>query len=158
MMPRFSRRAGLFPAALAAPVLLAATLAFAEEKPSPPSKTGDAVPPVELTVELDGDKPRCSPAELRLPAQTNVELKVVNRADRPVTLTAPGQFENRNVLHADGDLVHVMSNEGYLVKQGGKGTLKLKTLAAGEYPYACTSVQNQDAPFRGKLILAPSAG
>ncbi|WP_336487406.1 cupredoxin domain-containing protein [Methylobacterium nigriterrae] len=144
--------------ALAALFVLSGGLALAEEKPSPQPKAGDAMPPVELTIDLEGGKPRCSPAELRLPAETNVALRVVNRADRPVTLTAPGQFENRNVLHADGDLVHVMSNEGYLVKQGGTGTLKLRTLAAGQYPYACTGVQDRVAPFKGTLILAPSAG
>ena len=156
MNPATLRRALAAALILSAP--LAAPCAIAEEKPSTPSKAADTLPPVELTLDMEGDKPRCSPAELRLPAQTNVVLQIVNRADRPITLTAPGQFENRYVLHADGDLVHVMSNAGYLVKQGGKGVLKLKTMAEGQYPYACTSVQNQDAPFKGTLVLVPPAG
>ncbi|GJE41236.1 anaerobic typically selenocysteine-containing protein [Methylobacterium soli] len=149
---------GALAAALILSAPLAASGAWAEEKPSAPAKAGDTLPPVELTIDMQDGKPRCSPAELRLPAETNVALQIVNHADRPITLTAPGQFENRYVLHADGDLVHVMSNAGYLVKQGGRGVLKLKTMAEGQYPYACTSVQNQDAPFKGTLVLAPPAG
>ncbi|MGU3359089.1 anaerobic typically selenocysteine-containing protein [Methylobacterium sp. M6A4_1b] len=131
--------------------------AFAQSKPLPPASS-DAMPPVELTITMDGDKPVCAPAELKLPANTNVEIHVVSRAAEPITITAPGQFENANVLHADGDLVHVASEKGYLVKQNGKGVLRIRTLKAGEETYACTSNRNQKAPFEGKLVLTPPAG
>ncbi len=61
------------------------------------------------------------------------------------------------MLHADGDLVHVASEKGYTVKQNGKGTLRLRTLKAGQEEYACTSTRNADAPFKGKLVLSPPA-
>lgn len=131
--------------------------ALAQSKPLPPASS-DVMPPVELTITMDGDKPRCAPAELKLPANTNVELHIVSEAADPVTVTAPGQFENANVLHADGDLVHVASEKGYLVKQHGKGVLRIRTLKPGQETYACTSNRNQKAPFEGKLVLTPPAG
>lgn len=140
---------------------LAATIsssgAFAQSKPLPPASS-DAMPPIELTITMDGDKPVCAPAELKLPANTNVELHIVSRAAEPVTVTAPGQFENANVLHADGDLVHVASEKGYLVKQNGKGVLRIRTMKEGQETYACTSNRNQKAPFEGKLVLTSPAG
>lgn len=126
-------------------------------KPLPPPATG-AMPPVELTVEMNDGHPVCRPAELRLPADTNVALKVVSRANQPVTITMPGQFENGRVLHADGDLVHVASEKGYTVNRNGRGTLRLRTIAAGEKPFACTGTNSQDNPFEGKVILTPAAG
>ncbi|XYD08442.1 anaerobic typically selenocysteine-containing protein [Methylobacterium sp. NMS12] len=136
--------------------LLAAGPALAQGKPLPPPAT-DAMPPVELTISLKDGKPVCAPAELKLPADTNVALNIVSSADAPVTITAPGQFENGLVLHADGDLVHVASEKGYTVKQNGKGTLRLRTMKAGQEEYACTSTRNADAPFKGRLVLSPPA-
>ncbi|MGE8129157.1 anaerobic typically selenocysteine-containing protein [Methylobacterium sp. NPDC080182] len=141
---------------LALSAVLAAGPALAQGKPLPPPAT-DAMPPVELTISLKDGKPVCDPAELKLPADTNVALKIVSSADAPVTITAPGQFENGLVLHADGDLVHVASEKGYMVKQNGKGTLRLRTMKAGQEEYACTSTRNADAPFKGKLVLSPPA-
>ena len=137
-------------------VLLAAGPALAQGKPLP-QPAPDAMPPVELTISLKDGKPVCAPAELKLPADTNVALNIVSSADAPVTITAPGQFENGLVLHADGDLVHVASEKGYTVKQNGKGTLRLRTMKAGQEEYACTSTRNADAPFKGKLVLSPAA-
>jgi hypothetical protein len=141
-------------AALAA--LLLAGPALAQGKPlAPPAN--DAMPPVELTISMKEGKPVCEPAELTLPADTNIALHIVSSADAPVTITAPGQFENGLVLHADGDLVHVASEKGYTVKQNGQGTLRLRTMKAGQEEYACTSTRNANAPFKGKLVLSPPA-
>ncbi len=137
--------------------VLSANSALAEGKPLPPPAT-NAMPPVELTINSDSGKPVCAPAELLLPANTNVELHVVSHVDAPVTITMGEQFENGRVLHADGDLVHVMSEKGYLVKQNGQGTLRLRTMQVGSQPYACTSTRKQDAPFTGKLTLQPTSG
>lgn len=150
--------------ALVRPVLLAAipvlglsSAVLAQGKPLPPPAS-DAMPPVELSVEMRDGHPVCQPAELRLPADTNVALNVVSRADQPVTITMPGQFENGRVLHADGDLVHVASEKGYTVKREGKGTLRLRTLAAGEKSFACTGANSRSNPFEGKVILTPPSG
>ncbi len=138
-------------------VLLAPAAALAQGKPLPPPSS-DAMPPVELSIAMEGDRPVCAPAELRLPANTNVVLQVINHADKPVTITMPGQFENGLVLHADGDLVHVASEHGYLVKQNGQGTLRLRTQGAGQEDYACTSTGNTKAPFKGTLVRTSPAG
>lgn len=132
-------------------------IACAGAKPLAPAAS-DAMPPVELTITMDGGKPVCAPAELRLPADTNVALRIVSTADTPVTITAPGQFENAHVLHTEGDLVHDASEKGYTVKRKGQGTLSLRTLKAGDLAYSCTSNRNMDAPFLGKLILISPAG
>ncbi len=126
-------------------------------KPLPPPAS-DVMPPVALTIEMRDGHPVCQPAELRLPADTNVALDVVSRADQPVTITMPGQFENGRVLHADGDLVHVASEKGYTVKREGRGQLRLRTIAAGEKPFACTGANSRSNPFEGKVILTPPAG
>ena len=126
-------------------------LALAEGKPLPPPASY-ATPPIAFTITLDGDKPVCDPAELLVPANTNITLDVVNKANRDITITMPGQFANGLVLHADGDLVHVASEDGYLVKRNGKGTLKLRSKEAGQEEYACTSTNNQKAPFKGTYV------
>lgn len=135
---------------------LVAGPAFAQGKPLPPPAS-DVTPPVELSVSMKDGKPVCDPAELRLPAETNVVLHIKSSADAPVVVTAPGQFENGLIQHADGDLIHVESEKGYTIKQNGQGTLRLRTMKAGEETYACTSTRNQSAPFEGKLILIPPA-
>lgn len=141
----------------ALPVLGLSSAALAQGKPLPPPAS-DAMPPVELTVEMRDGHPVCQPSELRLPAETNIALNVVSRADQPVTITMPGQFENGRVLHADGDLVHVASEKGYTVKREGKGTLRLRTISAGEKPFACTGANSRSNPFKGKVILTPPSG
>ena len=138
-------------------LLLATATGHAQGKPLP-APASAVMPPVELTITMEGGKPVCAPAELLLPADTDVALHVVSTADTPVTISAPGQFENAHVLHADGDLVHVASEKGYLMKRNGQGTLRLRTLPAGDHSFACTSTSDANAPFIGKLTLTPPAG
>ncbi|KAB7783295.1 anaerobic typically selenocysteine-containing protein [Methylorubrum populi] len=156
-MPRHPNRLRIPAALLAAVGLALPAAARAEGKPLPPPAS-DVMPPVELTVEMRDGHPVCQPAELRLPADTNVALNVVSRADQPVTITMPGQFENGRVLHADGDLVHVASEKGYTVKREGRGQLRLRTVAAGEKTFACTGANSRSNPFEGKVILTPPSG
>ncbi|MGT2479539.1 anaerobic typically selenocysteine-containing protein [Methylobacterium oryzae CBMB20] len=131
--------------------LLLPAVALAQGKPLPPPAS-DATPPVELTITMKDGKPVCAPAELLVPANTNIALQVVSHADQAVTLTIPGQFSNGLVEHADGDLVHVESEKGYLVKQNGQGTLRLRSEGPGREEYACTSTANQHAPFKGSYV------
>lgn len=134
-------------------VLLSVDGAQAQGKPLPPPAQ-DAMPPVELDVALQDGKATCSPAELNLPADTNVELHVVSTANRMVTLTMQGQFENGRVLHTDGDVVHVASEKGYTIKANGKGIIRIRTQPPGELPYACTSTGDESQPFKGKVVLS----
>lgn len=143
-------------AGLGLALALLPVVALAQGKPLPPPST-DAMPPIEFTITLQDGKPVCAPAELLVPANTNVALKIVSTADADVTITIPGQFANKLILHSDGDLVHVASEEGYLVKRNGKGTLTLRTEGAGEATYACTSTTNQSQPFTGKYVRKPPA-
>ncbi|MGY2049824.1 hypothetical protein [Methylobacterium sp. JK268] len=142
--------AGLLLAGLAAGPALAAN-------DLPPPKNGDTMPPVSLTITSENGAPKCDPAELRLPADSNVALQVVNQSKDEVTLTAPKIFENRYVLHHDGDVVHVANNDGYVVKQNGRGEIRLRTIAPGQYTFGCTSVTARNKPFEGKLTLVDPA-
>ncbi|MBX9934167.1 MAG: cupredoxin domain-containing protein [Methylobacterium sp.] len=126
---------------------------FAAAQTKAPPKNDGTMPPISIVAEEVDGRLQCSPAELRLPAETNVQFEIVNKTKEQVTLTAPDMFKNRNVLHHDGDLVHVASNDGYLIKQGGNGVLRVRTLAEGQYPYGCTAVSRQREPFRGTLTL-----
>ncbi len=136
--------------------LLSVEPALAQGKPDTPPAT-TPVPQVEFRITKQDGKVVCAPAELRLPADANVTINIVSQSDSPVILTSPNQFKNDRVLHHDGDLTHIASEDGFTVKQNGKGVLKLRTLAAGEQEYGCASVNNQKEPFRGRLVLISSA-
>jgi hypothetical protein len=132
--------------ALAAALLLGGAASAAETAPS-----------VDLTMTVQNGAAACAPAELRLPAETEVNIRVQNHSTSQIVLTAPQIFENKNVIHHDGDVVHVASNEGYTVKQNGKGEIRVRTIAAGQYPFGCTSVNDKSQPFKGTLTLTPAA-
>jgi len=138
----------------AAAALLAAALSGGARAANdlPPPKT-DAMPPVEVTITAENGVPRCAPADLRLPAQSNVDLHVTNQSNTQVSPGPPQIFRDKNVLHHDGDVVHVASNDAYLIKANGKGEIRLRTIAPGEYTYGCTATTKQDQPFTGKLTL-----
>jgi hypothetical protein len=129
----------------------------AEAAENMPSREGGStdMPTVELTMTTEGRAAKCSPAELKLPANTDVRIRITNQSSSQIVLTAPRIFENKNVLHHDGDVVHVASNDGYTVKQNGKGELRVRTIAQGQYPFGCTSVNNRAEPFEGNLTLSP---
>ena len=141
---------------LAGLVALAVPALAANDLP-PPKAGGEVMPPVEVTISTKDGAAACAPAELRLPAQSNVSLQVVNQSDAQVSITAPQIFQNKNVLHHDGDVVHVASNDAYLVKAKGKGEIRLRTIAPGSYTWGCTSVNAQSKPFEGKLTLVDPA-
>ncbi|MEH3148097.1 MAG: hypothetical protein PGN34_22815 [Methylobacterium frigidaeris] len=149
MHRRFSRTA--LPLACLALGLTGPALA-ANDLP-PPKAGGEVMPPVEVTITTKDGAASCAPAELRLPAQSNVSLQVVNQSDAQVTITAPQIFQNKNVLHHDGDVVHVASNDAYLVKANGKGEIRLRTIAPGDYTWGCTSTNARSKPFEGRLTL-----
>ena len=140
--------------ALSVLILLAGSAAtLAQGKPKEPP-ANDTMLPVEFKITMEDGKPVCAPAELRLPADSNVELRIDSTASKPVVLTMEGgQFENSRVLHHSGDLGHVMTEKGFTVKQNGKGMIRLRTVQAGEFAYACTSTGNMSDPFKGKAIL-----
>ena len=140
--------------AMIALIAVGPTLAHGKSLTAPAS---DVMPPVEITVGMDGTKAVCSPSEIALPADTNVSLMITSHANTPVIITMADQFENGRVLHSDGDIAHNASEKGYTIKQNGKGMLKLRTMSAGEHAYGCASINNQKEPFTGKVVLSPPA-
>jgi hypothetical protein len=143
------KRAAGFSSAMA----VSTVMAFAANDLPPPKAGGDVMPPVELAISGKAGSISCAPQELRLPAESNVAMSVSNQSDSQVTITAPQIFENKNVLHHQGDVVHVASNNGYLVKANGKGEIQFRTIAAGQYAYECTGVNDRSEPFKGALTL-----
>lgn len=149
-------KVGLFGMGFAA-AILSVSPAAAQGKPDTPPASA-SMPSVDLTISDKDGKAVCAPAELRLPADTNVTINISSHAKSPVIITSPNQFKNDQVLHHDGDLAHVASGDGYTVKQNGKGVLRLRTLKAGEQDYGCASINDQKDVFRGRLILTPPSG
>jgi plastocyanin len=127
--------------------------AFAAEQLPPPKASGDGSPPVEVTISAEGSGTRCEPAELRMPADSDVSLTFVNQAPYPATVTAAKQFENKQVLHHDGGVVHIANESGFTVRGNVRGEVKLRTLPPGEYEFSCATTRSQGQPFHGKLVL-----
>lgn len=164
MIDRSSKalRAGLGPGAAAwalAAALLAAALQPAgaqssnAPKQEPPQVGGAETPPIDIKFDIVNGAARCEPPELRLPARTDVEVKITNTSDQIATITAPLLFRNEYVLHHEGDLAHVASNEGYTIKPRGTGRMKLRTPPPGEYEFSCFNAGTTGSPYKGKLIL-----
>ena len=117
-----------------------------------PAQLGDKVlPPVEILAETVGDSVRCSPAEIRLPAQDEIDLRLVNRTDQQITVGGPELFSDRNLLRTEGDIVHAASDLGYVVKPNATGRVVLRTPAPGQYRYSCAGTRSQGAPAGGVL-------
>ena len=117
-----------------------------------PAQLGDKVlPPIEILAETVGDTVRCSPAEIRLPAQDEIDLRLVNRTDQQITVGGPELFSDRNLVRTEGDIVHAASDLGYVVKPNATGRVVLRTPAPGQYRYSCAGTRNQGAPTGGVL-------
>ncbi|KAA2244155.1 hypothetical protein [Salinarimonas soli] len=144
------------------PILaLAATLPFAAHAQSvtlPPASVGDQVAaPVEIVVEKTGNNVRCEPQQARFPATDEVDLRLINRTDRPVTVSAPGLLIEQMVRSHEGDVAHAASNNGYVLKPQGVARLMLRTPKPGEYPYQCIYANNTADPFKGTLTVVENA-
>jgi hypothetical protein len=117
-----------------------------------PAQLGDKVlPPVEILAETVGDAVRCSPVEIRLPAQDEIDLRLVNRTDQQITVGGPELFSDRNLVRTEGDIVHAASDLGYVVKPNATGRVVLRTPAPGQYRYSCAGTRSQGAPAGGVL-------
>jgi hypothetical protein len=124
MMDRIlSKRSPLLLRSSAVGTLLALTLAGAvlpivavAQVPAPAERGDKVLPPIEILAELVGDSVRCSPAEVRLPAQDEIDLRLVNRSDQPLTFAGQEIFSDRYLVRLEGDVVHAASDQGYVVE------------------------------------------
>ena len=131
----------------------AAAQSFNAPKQEAPQVGGDASPPVDIKFDLVDGKARCEPPELRLPARTDVQVKITNASDENAVIAAPRLFSNEFVLHHEGDLVHAASNQGYTLKARGTGHMRLRTPPPGDYEFTCAQVRDLGSPYKGKLTL-----
>ena len=139
-------------AALVLSLAFAAGSALAQSPP--PAQVGDKVlPPVEILAEDVGGSIRCSPPEVRLPAQDEIDLRLVNRSAQQVTMSGPELFSDRNLVRSEGDIVHAASDQGYVVKQNGTGRLIVRTPPPGQYRYGCAGSRSQGTPSGGTLTV-----
>jgi len=124
----------------------------------PPAQVGGKVAaPVEIIAVVEGDRTRCEPAEARLPAEGEIDLRIINRSDLPVTVGSARLLADQNLVRHEGDAVHVAGNTGYQVKAKGLGRIVVRTPGPGRYEFTCASSRHQGEPFRGVLELVPKA-
>lgn len=134
--------------------LLAVGLGPAAAQVPPPEQRGDKVlPPIEILAELVGGTVRCSPPEVRLPAQDEIDLRLVNRSDQTVTVAGPELFSDRNLVRSEGDVVHAASDQAYVVKPNGTARVIVRTPPAGQYRYTCAGNRSQGTPSGGTLTI-----
>lgn len=131
----------------------ASAQSFNAPKQEPPQVGGETVPPVDIKFDLVDGKARCEPPELRLPARTDVEVKLSNTSDENAVIASTPLLANEHVLHHEGDVAHVASNTGYTLKARGTGRMRLRTPDAGEFEFTCAQVRDLGSPFKGKLTL-----
>jgi hypothetical protein len=148
LLLRWSAVGTLFALTLAGAVLPAAA-----QVPAPAQRGDKVLPPIEILAELVGDSVRCSPAEVRLPAQDEIDLRLVNRSDQPLTFAGQEIFSDRHLVRLEGDVVHAASDQGYVVKPNATGRIILRTPPAGQYRYTCASSRTQGNPTGGTLTV-----
>ncbi len=120
---------------------------------APAQRGEDVLPPIEILAELVGGSVRCSPAEARLPARDEIDLRLVNRSDQQVTFGGQELFSDRNLVRSEGDVVHAASDQGYVIKPTGTGRIIARTPPAGQYRYTCAGNRSQGTPSGGVLEI-----
>jgi hypothetical protein len=139
-------------------VLLAPTAAAAQSAVVPPAQVGDQVAaPVEIVASLVGNNVRCEPPQARFPATDEIDLRLINRTDRQVTISAPKLLIEQMVRTHEGDVGHAASNQGYVLKPQGVARLVVRTPQPGEYPYQCIYANNTGDPFKGSITIVQNA-
>jgi hypothetical protein len=102
---------------------------------------------------------QCRPPRARLPAQNLLELRVINRSERPLTFVAPDFFRASNHLESAGFTWDVIRG-GFSVAPEATVRVLLTTPAVpGEYYYSCFEPGGVPNPeSSGFLIVVPAAG
>lgn len=138
--------------------LLAPAAAGAQNVAVPPAQVGEQVAaPVEIVAERVGNNVRCEPAQARFPATDEIDLRLINRTDRQVTVSAPRLLIEQQVRSHEGDVGHAASNQGYVLKPQGVARLIVRTPQPGDYPYQCIYANNTGDPFKGTLTIVENA-
>ena len=144
------------------PILVLAVLApFAAQAQSvtlPPAQVGEQVAaPVEIVATKVGNNVQCEPGQARFPATDEIDLRLINRTDRQVTISAPRLLIEQMVRSHEGDVGHAASNQGYVLKPQGVARLMVRTPQPGDYPYQCIYANNTADPFQGMLTIVQNA-
>ncbi|HYF56154.1 MAG TPA: hypothetical protein VEA41_18010 [Salinarimonas sp.] len=138
--------------------LLAPGLAAAQTAVVPPAQVGNQVAtPVEIVATKVGNNVQCEPGQARFPATDEIDLRLINRTDRPVTVSAPRLLIEQMVRSHEGDVAHAASNQGYVLKPQGVARLMVRTPQPGDYPYQCIYANNTGDPFKGTIAIVQNA-
>ncbi len=138
--------------------VLAPAAAQAQAVNVPPAQVGEQVAaPVEIVASKVGDNVQCEPGQARFPATDEIDLRLINRTDRQVTVSAPKLLIEQLVRSHEGDVGHAASNNGYVLKPNGAARLIVRTPQPGEYPYQCIYANNTGSPFQGMLTVVENA-
>ena len=135
---------------------LLTTAALAQQEARPPTVAGQVAAPVEIVMEMINGEVRCSPPRARLPAQSPLDFRVVNRAERPLMFVAPQFFQAANVIESAGYALDLVQG-GFLARPQATLRVLLRTPQAGEYYYSCYEQGQVPAPqSSGFLIVVPA--
>lgn len=152
--PALAAKLSLSSGVLGAGLLLGPAIA---QDISPAQVGGRVAAPVEIVAVIEGDRTRCEPAEARLPAEGEIDLRIINRSNLQVTVGSAQLLADQNLVRHEGDAVHVAGNTGYSVKADGLARIVVRTPGPGRYEFTCASARHQGEPFRGVIELVPKA-
>jgi uncharacterized cupredoxin-like copper-binding protein len=144
--------------AFALPLLVLPFAAQAQAVAVPPAAVGDQVAaPVEIVAQRSGDNVSCEPGQARFPATDEIDLRLINRTDRQVTVSSPKMLIEQQVRSHEGDVAHAANNNGYVLKPNGTARLIVRTPQPGDYPYECLFANNTSSPFKGTITIVQNA-
>lgn len=128
------------------------------QTPNLPPPGAEQPVPVEILAEAAPGGITCRPAEARLPAQTQVALRVANRSASPVRFEIPELLQAGRLLNVQGGTAE-RDGKGVLVAPGVVGQIMIQTPGPGNYPFGCTLMNNanQAPPVKGMFAIAPPA-
>lgn len=129
-----------------------------QARSSPPIASGGAgAPPIEIEMGTVNGDVRCTPARARLPGRDAIDLRVVNRAERPLWFVAPEFLKGAKHIDSRGFTLDV-TRGGFLVAPASTVRVLLRTPQPGEYYYSCYEPGSVPRPeSSGFLIVVPAA-
>ncbi|WP_137391204.1 hypothetical protein [Rhodoligotrophos defluvii] len=145
-----------FAAAILCATMAVATCPAAAQNPPPARVDGEVAAPVEILMDFINGDVRCLPPRALLPATDELDLRVINRAERPLMFIAPEFLRAAKILRAN-QLVEV---EGGSFLVGAKGQLRfvLRTPKPGEYYYSCYLPGHRPNPQSSGFLVVAGTG
>lgn len=128
-----------------------------EGRPVSAQTVPGAIPPVEMTADVVNGEVLCRPQRARLPAERLLDLRVVNRSERPITFAAPKFFAGTRHVETTG-ATWDLSVGSFTAAPNASVRVLLRTPPTGEYPFSCYEPSEVPTPASsGFLVVVPAA-